>query len=133
MLTGLALVREYFPRATKDDANYLLWEQTPYPCGNPREELSKIAALVLPKKRGWRRRFDRVCRARTEQFDRELAEVTAAPVIAREWTDEYFQYDDAKAWAEANANDAIVELEVIVLCPPTRRDEPTGSTEEPSR
>lgn len=77
METGLQCVRRFFPRATMADAEYLLWEQTPWPIGAAVDELRRIAAEVHPKKRGWRGRLVRVCNRRTEEFEAELRAIAA--------------------------------------------------------
>lgn len=81
MITGLQLVRRYFPRATEADANFILWELTPYPCGNPRERLEELAAKIRPKKRGWMRRLGYEYEAQNALLE-QLSKEWALPEVA---------------------------------------------------
>lgn len=53
-MTGLEFVREVFPDATKDEAEYLLWNATAYPMGDidhNRKQLLVYKATVDAGKR----------------------------------------------------------------------------------
>lgn len=73
-MTYVDLVRRYFQRATVADAEFILWELTPYPCWDPREELAALATTVKPKKRGWLRRLGREYIKRDAELKRLLRE-----------------------------------------------------------
>lgn len=56
------LVREFFPRASAADADFILWEMTAYPCDGTdetRKRLAELADSVRPRKRVWLRRLHR--------------------------------------------------------------------------
>lgn len=67
---SFSLIRQLFPRASDDEAGYLLWNATCYPIGSVSEtnkQIRELAATVRPRKRGWQRRLNReYCRIDAE-------------------------------------------------------------------
>lgn len=71
-LTGLQLVRQYFPLANCDDAHFILWNTTAYPfcdLATVRFQLHELAERCGPvRKHGWLRKVYR----RAAEIEREI-------------------------------------------------------------
>lgn len=71
-LTCRDLVHQYLPCASDRDVMFILWNMTPWPCGDPRGELARLAAICAPvRKRGW---FRKLCRE-AGRIDQEVMRV----------------------------------------------------------